>query len=221
MKRLEPEALVCLVDATGGVVFCTVSTKAKPNSWGRKDEESNAEFSQLYEDSKTACVNLYLAQVSEDLLRPFTKWVAIFHNRDHIALVEFPGVLLPAFKPTLQAIQDIKKKSELSMSEFLVPRMFDKEDGEVVVEAPAYTTLRDFRFNLKCLTTDNADLFLKPGEAFNIQDLQDRTLLDDAQASALQHGLTRQLALIQGPPGTGKSYVGIALTRVLIANKCK
>lgn len=44
------------------------------------------------------------------------------------------------------------------------------------------------------------------------------TTLDDAQTAAMHAALTHQLALIQGPPGTGKTFLGIHLTRILLAN---
>ncbi|TLD25489.1 hypothetical protein PspLS_05703 [Pyricularia sp. CBS 133598] len=51
--------------------------------------------------------------------------------------------------------------------------------------------------------------------------LESRTGLDRGQCEGLAAALTREYALIQGPPGTGKSYVGVQLTRVLLACKSK
>ena len=218
MKRLEPEALVCLVDGMANVVFATVSQLSKPGIFRNPTEEGQAQFKQLYEDRARARVSLHLTQVSRDAIRPLVIWMT---QSTPLALVEFPGVLLPAFKPTLLALQEIKKKSELSLSEFLVPRLMFGDEDELNMDAPFYATRNGFRFNLKCLTIDDADLSLMPGQAFDVEELQRRTSLDPAQAVALSHALTRKLALIQGPPGTGKSYVGVALMRVLLANKCK
>lgn len=46
-----------------------------------------------------------------------------------------------------------------------------------------------------------------------------KTTLDDTQFSALQHALTKELAIIQGPPGTGKTYVGLKIIRALLNNE--
>jgi superfamily II DNA or RNA helicase len=106
----------------------------------------------------------------------------------------------------------------MALSEYLIPHVADNAE-EVTMQAPTYAIRCGFRFNLKCLTNDNSDLFMTPGEPFDVQELQNRTSLDHAQAIALQHALTHNLALIQGPPGTGKSYVGVALMRTLLDNK--
>ncbi|KAI5070201.1 hypothetical protein GOP47_0014544 [Adiantum capillus-veneris] len=42
--------------------------------------------------------------------------------------------------------------------------------------------------------------------------------LDSSQKDAIKHGLTKRLAVLQGPPGTGKTFVGLALTKILLSN---
>eukprot|EP00597_Dinobryon_sp_UTEXLB2267_P011576 CAMPEP_0170130372 /NCGR_PEP_ID=MMETSP0020_2-20130122/22548_1 /TAXON_ID=98059 /ORGANISM="Dinobryon sp., Strain UTEXLB2267" /LENGTH=2695 /DNA_ID=CAMNT_0010365113 /DNA_START=8 /DNA_END=8092 /DNA_ORIENTATION=- len=43
--------------------------------------------------------------------------------------------------------------------------------------------------------------------------------LDEAQQKAIALALTKKLALIQGPPGCGKTFVGVIITRILLANR--
>lgn len=222
MKRLDPEALVCLVDGKGGILFCTVHQTSKPmNVDGQmrfRNKAAEEMFGQLHKDQGRASISLHLAECSDAAIWPLVKWSENRHEKNNITLVEFPGVLLPAFKPTLIALQRIKDKSEISMQEYIVPRP-GAEDEIVNVQIPSYARRRGFSFNLKVLTNDGRDLFLIPGQEFDIRELMQRTTLDEAQALALVYGLTNEIALIQGPPGTGKSYVGSALTRVLLANK--
>ncbi|KAJ9507652.1 hypothetical protein QJQ45_019168 [Haematococcus lacustris] len=40
--------------------------------------------------------------------------------------------------------------------------------------------------------------------------------LDPSQAAALEHGLSRRVALIQGPPGTGKTFIGVMLSQAIV-----
>ena len=43
--------------------------------------------------------------------------------------------------------------------------------------------------------------------------------LDESQRMAVQHALTREIALIQGPPGTGKTYTGEKVTQILLESR--
>ncbi|KAI0121975.1 hypothetical protein F4814DRAFT_407105 [Daldinia grandis] len=122
------------------------------------------------------------------------------------SLVEFPGIHLPSFKPTLSALQQIFMTLDLPFSELLVP----SADGqtEVNISPPLYATKPGFVFNLSCLTFNGNDLQFFPRGATNPEELCSRSSLDEGQATALLNSLKRSLALIQGPPGTGKSYTG-------------
>jgi hypothetical protein len=51
--------------------------------------------------------------------------------------------------------------------------------------------------------------------------MSDQTQLDRGQCRALISGLSKELALVQGPPGTGKSFLGVQLSKVLLASKLK
>ena len=58
-------------------------------------------------------------------------------------------------------------------------------------------------------------------ENFEIESLQSRSTLDEAQCTALINALSREFALIQGPPGTGKSYVALQLVKILLQHRKK
>lgn len=132
-----------------------------------------------------------------------------------MSLVEFPGVLLPAFEPTLKALQAKARSITLPFPNLLLPH----SSASVDVPPPAYTTKLGFAFNPRCLMANDADFYLRLNEPFRIEELQSNSTLDNAQAVALVDCLQRQIGLIQGPPGTGKSYTGVAISKVLLANR--
>ncbi|GAM37931.1 hypothetical protein TCE0_033r08269 [Talaromyces pinophilus] len=215
-KRLQPGALVCLIMQRNFVVFCTViNPQAAPRKRRTNDTKSQYKESDgLWKDPQEAAVFLQLTSVNdrsiEMVLNHYTT------KGSHIALVEFPGVLLPAFESTLKALQLMKRIDNLPFSELLIP---NSSHAGSSVDPPLYTTEPGFQFNLRCLMNDNSDFFVRVSHPTDLQKLRQNSSLDDAQASALVDTLQRKIGLIQGPPGTGKSYTGVALIKVLLANK--
>ncbi|EED11898.1 nonsense-mediated mRNA decay protein, putative [Talaromyces stipitatus ATCC 10500] len=217
-KRLQSGALVCLILQRNSVVFCTV---INPQATAHKRQGQNDNKSQhkdsdfLWKDSQEAAVFLQLTSLND---RSIEMVLNNYTTKDsHIALVEFPGVLLPAFEPTLKALQLMKRIDNLPFSELLIPN--STHAGSPTYAAPLYAAEPGFQFNLRCLMNDNSDFFVRVGHPTDLQKLRQNSSLDGAQASALIHTLQRKIGLIQGPPGTGKSYTGVALIKVLLANK--
>lgn len=128
-------------------------------------------------------------------------------------LVEFPGVLLPSFAPTLQALQRMSLQGEIPFAEHLTPGSGSKNG---LLSWPRYATQPGFYYSLDSISKDYKGPDLKYGTDFNIDDLRDQTSLDDAQCKALISALSRNFALIQGPPGTGKSYVAVQAVKILL-----
>jgi hypothetical protein len=222
-KRLDPGAFVCIVQSTGAILFCTMDQNGKPRGDGfnkshKKGElnDSEKQFRGLFDSPQRAAAFLVIEDPTTKNVRSLLTLCRQQSQGSSSSLVEFPGILIPAFKPTLSALQQMKATGDLPLSQFLVPTaIIDQE--EVLVPPPAYTQKSGFRFNLKCIMKNNKDLFLTPGKPFDTKLLQEGSTLDEAQARALVDSLCRSLALMQGPPGTGKSFVGVALIRVLLA----
>lgn len=133
-------------------------------------------------------------------------------------MVEFPGVLLPAFLPTLKALKETSRSLDVPFSDLLAPSHTQTE--VVDVPPPAYAQRRGFRFQLDKIM-QNGSLAFDPAnpKQSDIENLTKATTLDNTQASALLSSLSRSFALIQGPPGTGKSFTGVALLKTLVHNK--
>ncbi|KAL1954732.1 hypothetical protein VTO42DRAFT_785 [Malbranchea cinnamomea] len=217
-KRLQPSALVCLTDPRGVTVFCTVTSPVDASPHGRERTAGSS----LWADGNTASITLELAEPTEDNWRYVLDCYQSGNaGSSSLLLVEFPGVLLPAFHATLRALQDMKRAADLPMSEFLAPLDPAANSGLVHVSPPEYAVAPGFSFDLGCLMDDGSNLELRPGQQVDLDKLKAHSTLDDAQANALVQVLQRRIGLIQGPPGTGKSYTGVALIKVLLANKSK
>ncbi|GKZ35274.1 hypothetical protein AbraIFM66950_005868, partial [Aspergillus brasiliensis] len=217
-KRLQSGALVCLVDKrVGEVLFCTVAEPPRlpPETPKPKDLPS------LWKEKDVSTVAL-------DFIDPTNHQVQYVLDRyrprgavSPVTLVEFPGILLPAFAPTLRALQKMKRSEDLPFSNLLAPASTEDRNQVIEVPAPAYALRPGFKFDLRCLMTDGTALDLRPGQAFDLETFKAKSILDPAQAVGLINTLQHQIGLIQGPPGTGKSYTGVALIKVLLANAAK
>ncbi|GES66835.1 P-loop containing nucleoside triphosphate hydrolase protein [Aspergillus terreus] len=219
-KRLQSDALVCLVDPRGSATFCTVVSPDRQSPRPGADEKEHKKVvGSLSAQPNVASVVLQLVEPSESSWQYILDCHASQGNTSPISLVEFPGVLLPSFQPTLLALQGMQRAADVPMSEFLVPR--DEETTSMLVDVPppVYAAAHGFSFDLKCLMEDGSSLKVDSSGPVDLEGLQQGSTLDDAQASALVHSLRRKIGLIQGPPGTGKSYTGVALIKVLLANK--
>lgn len=219
-KRMLADALVCVVDSHGIVVFCTVlgfETAEQARARQEQSSQYKRKDAGLWKDEHMASVYLSLVESNSENVRCILQHYQT-QPASSLSLVEFPGVLLPAFRPTLRALQQMKTAGNLPFSEFLAPTG-PQTSSSIVVPPPEYALKPGFGFNLRCLMNNNADLTLRPGQPFDIKKLLNNSTLDDAQAIALVNTLQRRIGLIQGPPGTGKSFTGIALVKVLLANK--
>lgn len=220
-RRLQTDALVCLLDKAGLLLFCSVVTEATAAARHRTSSNDAAgqpseatEQRSLHSDSEKAYLRLCLVDQSDehvdDLLR--RAW-----NSRQMCLVEFPGVLLPAFQPTLKALQQMSLNGGVPFAEFLAPSQ--DVAGVVDIPPPAYARSPNFHFDLRSITNGDTTIQLSPQREFRISELAQNSSLDDAQAKAVVDSLTHSFSLIQGPPGTGKSYTGIALIKALLDNR--
>lgn len=158
-----------------------------------------------------AYISLELVEATETNFQYIVNQFRSRNVSSDISLVEFPGVLLPAFQPTLLALQKMKEASDIPFSELLAPSPSGNQLNITDVLPPAYATKPGFSFDLSCLMTDHPGMEVGPWKPVDISKLQEKSSLDKAQATELVNTLQRRIGLIQGPPGTGKSYTGVAL----------
>ncbi|KAL8847375.1 MAG: hypothetical protein Q9221_007562 [Calogaya cf. arnoldii] len=233
-RRLQPTSLVCLVSSTGHNIFCIVcdpTPTAPSNKKQRGDDRSKAaqalaaerdyerkkvEMPTLHKNDNRAAVMLTLV----DATSQHVKWISRLFTKGgstiKMSLVEFPGVLLPTFQPTLKALQSMSQRLDLPFADYLAPE--DPEFDTRNIPPPLYLQRENFALDMSPLTAGEHVTFSTQWpfdqEAFN-----ECTSLDEAQQSAVLHALNSSMALIQGPPGTGKSYTGVSIIKVLLHNR--
>ena len=219
-KQLQIDSLLCLVDSDGKTMFLTTAVADREYKSGDDSPEAKNQYTtNLWDNRFRAVVALSLADPART---DITEILERFRTQMHVrkVLVEFPGVLLPSFHPTLTALQQMSQRHETPFANFLIPH--DEIQGSFMADVPPplYSLQRNFQYELKSIS-DGYPLSFSTRQPFNIDALKSHSSLDDAQCTALYHALSRSLALIQGPPGTGKSYVGIKAVKVLLANRTK
>ena len=225
-KQLQIDALVCLVDSEGQCLFFSVCNQKGfgqagsgfptgsfgngSNSHGQWD---GVKVPNLWQSSQRGTVTLRLIDMgNQDFKRMLGRDLRT-SNVEQV-LVEFPGVLLPSFQPTLEALQRMSRLAEVPFSEMLLPNQIP---GSGQVSWPAYARQPHFAFDLSPILVKGEPLYLQQNEEFDFRSLKERSTLDDAQCKALVGALSRNLALVQGPPGTGKSYIAVQAVKVLLA----
>ncbi|KAJ2898170.1 P-loop containing nucleoside triphosphate hydrolase protein [Zalerion maritima] len=210
-KRMQPGALVCLVDPKS-VLFCRVHEL--PLSQFEASGDYSLESSRVYMEVQLQLAEPTTAQVEQEINR--LAWATPPKRR---SLVEFPGILLDSFKPVLEALKAQYSAMDLPFAPVLAPMPGDKPDSPV--EPPLYALRPGFVFDLTPICKPGTSMQYSPLQVPDIAGLCERTTLDESQARALFNSLRRALALTQGPPGTGKSYTGESLIKVLLGNKKK
>ncbi|KAI9801196.1 MAG: hypothetical protein M1825_003470 [Sarcosagium campestre] len=217
-KRLEEGSLMCLLNREtqeDSLLFFTVSQKITDS--GRDyGLASNGSYATI--TAKLAAVPgvaQVRALINLHLTRP-----------SHGILIEFPGILLATFIPTLENIKEMQKSSRLPFERWIIPDTVEPMPNTPLPTPlpPLYARAPGFTYDLKPIlkrTGSNLDFSPSHEDAEMARNLQQSTHLDLGQCEALQTALKQEFALIQGPPGTGKSYLGVQLMRVLVANKQK
>ncbi|KAI0553283.1 hypothetical protein F4679DRAFT_571330 [Xylaria curta] len=225
-KRLQPGALVCVINEDGSVLFCVVAeatiVAADEKMKGSRRNDTAQDMSEqqkmsLAEDDEFAYVHLNIAEFKDHNFRQALHWYQNVGPKLQLCLVEFPGVLLASFQHTLTALQRMSKTSNVPFVDLIAP--LSQRAGTVDIPPPQYTTKTGFYFDLSCLTNDGVQLRFSPLQHLDPEVLRKKSTLDETQSVALLSSLSRGLALIQGPPGTGKSYTGEKIIKVLLANK--
>lgn len=227
-KQLQLDALVCLVDSEGHCLFFSIgdrkgfSLAEERNTTGSggvdrlsQGQDDETKVPNLWHSPQRGTITLRLIDMGNQDFKQILGRDLKASNVEQV-IVEFPGVLLPSFQPTLEALQRMSRHVEVPFSEMLLA---NDAPGPVLPSWPAYATQPHFAFDVSPILAGGEPLYLKRDRAFDFNGLKERSSLDDAQCKALVGALSRNLALVQGPPGTGKSFIAVQAVKILL--KCR
>lgn len=206
-RRLQPGNLVCLLAEGLPPTFCVIATMFRDPvmSSAKVSDEPGAEVAKfmakhnLFSHKDKAWIALTPADPDVAGALGFLRLSEI--TRTEVAtLVEFPGIILPSFGPTLRALQRMSLSQDVQFADLLAPASLAKHerlDTLTKVEGPVYSMKRNFRFDLECLLREPGAMTLSAKDGFDVQNLVEKSFLDPGQAQAVVYALTRKLALIQ------------------------
>ena len=193
-KQLQIDTLVCLVDSEGHCLFFSVCDRKGFSQAGQlintgsrgvdrlsQGQEDERKVPNLWHSPQRRTITLRLIDMgNQDFMQMLGKDLRDLSAEQ--VIVEFPGVLLPSFQPTLEALQRMSRHVEIPFSDLLLPK---EEPGTVQTSWPVYATQPHFAFNLSPVLTDGEPLYLQQNEAFDFNSLKERSTLDEAQCKAL------------------------------------
>lgn len=203
-KRLQPGALACVLDVAGMIQFLVVADstvrseqgipRVRPPGPADSQDDSPEKFT-LSSDKDYLYVNMHLVSNSRADLDRVLKWARKIGHAPNRRLVEFPGVLLPSFQYTLEALQELSRKPDLPFTDLIAP------DGPSVAEAlvvppPLFARAPDFSFDLQCLAIDGKAFPVGLDTIPTTKELSYRTGLDLTQSEALINTLFREFSLM-------------------------
>ncbi|KAH4973379.1 hypothetical protein HBI78_001190 [Parastagonospora nodorum] len=144
-------------------------------------------------------IDLFFARPEEQEIDPMKKWM----------MVECRSSFFEASRHTLMALQHMMREP-FPLSEHLVE--VNKDVGP-----PAYVKHNPF-VNLSSLVSMEESAAFENINVLDEWPAPSLLSLDKSQSKALNHMLTKKLAIVQGPPGTGKTHVSVVMLKVLRDN---
>ena len=184
---------------------------------------------------KAAVQLCFLPETPESTVQQFARFAQKACPEIEMALVELPKLLFAGFFNPLSRLQ---KLNSFAFSNIIAPSKtfltlgmtayYRRTNGRASIQPcspPDYVNENGFEFHLGPIAKPGTAVEVTSYTLAEMEDpsstamIQSMTSLDRGQAEALRHSLRTRLAFTQGPPGTGKSYLGIALTRVLLASR--
>lgn len=205
-KRLQPGALACVLDVAGMILFLVVAdstlrtekSAAKNGHAGQAGAEEDAQVPEkltLSSDKDCLYVNMHLVSNSSEDIGRVLRWYREVGNSPNRRLVEFPGVLLPSFQYTLEALQELSRKPDLPFTDLIAPDSPSRTE-RVVMSPPLFARARGFTFDMKCLALDGKAFSVRLDQIPTVEEVSSRTGLDATQSGALLSTISREVSLM-------------------------
>lgn len=205
-KRLQPGALACVLDVAGMIQFLEVADStlrseqgiARTRPAGPAETEENGRAPKkltLSSDRDYLYVNMHLVSNSRVDIDRVLQWFREIGHPPNRRLVEFPGVLLPSFQYTLEALQELSRKPDLPFTDLIAPDAPTPAE-RVIVPPPLFARAPAFSFDLRCLAKDGQDFSVGLENIPAVEEVSFRTGLDATQSEALINTLSRELSLM-------------------------
>jgi hypothetical protein len=201
-KRLQPGALACVLDVAGMILFLVVADSTLRSTKGaQKDGRADPAAAKvpvklnLSSDKDYLYVNMHLAGKSRADVGRVLNWFREVGNSPTKCLVEFPGVLLPSFQYTLEALQELSRKPDMPFTNLTAPESPRPADS-VIVAPPLFARPRGFTYDMKCLTVDHTAFSVSLDKAPSVEEVSSRTGLDATQSEALLGTISREVSLM-------------------------
>ena len=142
-KQLQADAFVCLVSSTGRVIFFSVCDPAPtpPKIMdGREPDARTVRYRRAFDEQPSLFKHADRATVMLNLVEDKSEeitWISSHLGKAcklQQSLIEFPGILLASFQPTLQALQRMSRTLDLPFSQFIAPDI--QFAGDIETPAP-------------------------------------------------------------------------------------
>ncbi|KAL2285257.1 hypothetical protein FJTKL_08217 [Diaporthe vaccinii] len=205
-RRLQPGALACVIDVAGMILFLVVADstlrtgKDAPKN-GRHDPARAEADNQgpakltLSSDKDHLYINMHLVGKSRGDATRVLAWFREIGNTPNKRLVEFPGVLLPSFQYTLEALQELSRKPDLPFADLIAPESTSPAES-VNIPPPLFARAPGFTFDMKCLAVDHKEFPVDISNVPTVEEVSSRTGLDATQSEALLNTVSREVSLM-------------------------
>jgi hypothetical protein len=192
-RGLQQDALVCAIGPSGFAMFMSICNDPRVD---RSNDYGSGYKNVYFDDPHRAATFVKLIEPNEFSFRHAESCLKA-QGKQRLILCEFPGVLLPAFWYTLEALKKMSQNPTMPFTDLIAPAA-NPVDADSLSRPPEYTKIPGFHFDMAPIIDANTTLHLIPGVQFDHAALHSHSTLDDAQQVALVAGLSNRFALIQG-----------------------
>lgn len=174
-KRLCDDALITLLAADGTAIFTTVAARTLETPSSNKSTTLVEVRYPRFGNDRAAQVVVQLVNHTENDIETLFFHLGLgntISNRNlPFTLLEFPGVLLPAFQHTPTALKQMSTTKDLPFAEVFAPTVATTDD--VQVEIPAYARKQGFRFDLSVLSNIDETIRIGPKAPLEVATLSE------------------------------------------------